>query len=913
MKRIKKRIKNSKRARNYMLSKSKIKPISLFKVQKIIHYKKYDVAIDHLVNLDQKDEKVRYLLGQAYIKKGESFKGIELLDSLQTNHSEINQYYAMAYQSVNQIDKAVNYWSKVKRISQLDAKQLLLAGTANLIVDDKETADEFLNELMKKSSKKDDVWDLLAKNNYWNYAAQYLQAHCNETNAEELEASTFEKLSQMYLKSFDYDAAKKNIKQAINVSPEPKYYYMLSGICQLLGDNDEGIQAINSSGLLGKGEMYKATYILGSHYFIKGDLENCAKSFIEYSLNADIYTYEIVSNPDYQQAVQAELAEDYETAVNLYTKVSYRYEGHCGLLFSKIGEMYYRLNRFDEACESFMMYNLSPDFPVYPLGSKGYTRDVIQNSEYYDYLTVRDNFVLYTSFSGSSFTGSPYALFKQLYTKPDLIHFVVYNGIENKNLEIEKLDNVYCIQANSKLHRRICSQAKILITNGTFPYAYIPRDEQIILNTWHGTPIKYLGYDVEDASYLLSRNVRNSFITSTHMIHPNQFTMDAMNNSFKLVGASDTNIAVTGYPRQDLMINISENRKDVIKEYLGIDKSKPVVLYAPTYRDSLLVTGEQRDTAMFEAVSKLSEAEEYNFLFKGHYFDASAKNKTNDIDTNELLSIVDVLISDYSSIVIDFMALKKPIIYFTYDLEEYRSERGFYFEIDTITDSMVSTLAELEKMIGEKLRSPVLDAKQLSATEKYCKYDDGKASERVIDFMLSKQTEKIKKEKILVYIGNLLNLEQNKIYFENQLNSYDKNNQEVTILIDENELKKDYDETYIDELIERGYLIAFYYGTLSKNIIEHYGYLALNRNNNFYNQRHKDICFSLMHRNAKRLFARCHYDTIDVIDNINNRDIMMTLAAIEATNKTIYFNKKGRNYSQLEEEINKEFYLIETK
>lgn len=891
MRRIKRKIANSNKAKSFIMTNSKIKAINVLKIEKLISHKKYDIAIENLNELIESKPSLKYytLLADAYLKSKNFVEAKKILEQYPRAGSHYHRDYALALQGSNNMYEAVKSWSNVKQISILSKPELLSAAVANLYVGDEQVAMIYLDSFIEKNKKDTPIWEVLAKNNHWNFAVKFLQTHVDNLVDSELTAEVLYRLGFMYVKNFDYQNAIKYIKLAIALEDNPLYAYTLAGVYQHTKQFDLGIEVLAESSLLGMIDQYKVTYLLGSLYMNNGDLENCAKTFIDYPPLAEISTDEVLNNVHYVLGLEAEANGDIKEAIKQYIEVTYTYNGHCKLLFTKIGELYYQLGDLKNACKYFLSYNISQDFPIYPLSKSGYTKDVINYSEYYDRLEVKENFVLYVSFSGANFTGSPYSIFKELYKREELVHFVVYNGEETRNSDVEKLDNVYCVQANSKLHRRLLCQAKFLITNGTFPYAYIAKEEQVVINTWHGTPIKYLGYDVEDASYLLSRNVRNSLITSTLMIHPNQFTMDAMNNSFKLEGVSDTKIEVTGYPRQDLMINLTAERRQEIIEYLEVDTTKPIVLYAPTYRDSLLVTGEQRDDQMLEAVSKLSQSTEYNFLFKGHYFDESAKNKTNDLDTNELLGIVDILVSDYSSIAIDFMAMKKPIIYYTYDLEEYRAERGFYFELETITNSMVSTLSELESKIVEKLNNHQLDEQQVEATKKFCYLDDGKATKRVVDLALEARAPITNdKKQVLLYAGNLLTINNSTNKLEELLSTYDPNTVDVTILLDESELKKGLDESYIDQLIERGFQITFYYGTVSRTIIEDAALELFNKNFGFVSAEHKNICIKMVQRNAKRLFGRAKYDQIDILENGNNSEITLTLCGLDINEKNLF-------------------------
>ena len=122
------------------------------------------------------------------------------------------------------------------------------------------------------------------------------------------------------------------------------------------------------------------------------------------------------------------------------------------------------------------------------------------------------------------------------------------------------------------------------------------------------------------------------------------------------------------------MLNISAEDQEKLKQQLVGDDNRPILLYAPTWRDYQTLEVQEQRTR--DTLAVLSESG-YHVIFKGHQFLEKKFRKLGFpippvwLDTNELLSVVDIVITDYSSIGIDFLATGRPTIYYVDDVEEY--------------------------------------------------------------------------------------------------------------------------------------------------------------------------------------------------------------------------------------------------
>ena len=140
---------------------------------------------------------------------------------------------------------------------------------------------------------------------------------------------------------------------------------------------------------------------------------------------------------------------------------------------------------------------------------------------------------------------------------------------------------------------------------------------------------------------------------------------------------------------------------------------KKVILYAPTFRDNQHTSGMGYTYALNIDFDRLKEkiGKDYVIIFRTHYFIANSfdfekykgfiYNMSNHDDVNDCYVLSDIIVTDYSSVFFDFANLKRPMLFYMYDLEEYKEElRGFYFEIeDVLPGPIVKTQEELEQEI----------------------------------------------------------------------------------------------------------------------------------------------------------------------------------------------------------------------
>jgi len=210
------------------------------------------------------------------------------------------------------------------------------------------------------------------------------------------------------------------------------------------------------------------------------------------------------------------------------------------------------------------------------------------------------------------------------------------------------------------------------------------------------------------------------------------------------------NFKITGYPRNDIFFNASVLFED-FKNKLNFEQYDKVILYAPTFRDE----PSMKVPFTREFLNKLNEylsQRNYVLLLKNHIegdIDLGIKNFSNifDIsnkveDIQNLLINTDILMTDYSSIVLDFVLLEKPMIFYPFDFSEYSKNRPWnmnYFEFlpGPFAKSEDELLDQL-KSIEQFFHNPDYQAKFQKFLKEIHKYKDGKSCERLYRLLVEK-------------------------------------------------------------------------------------------------------------------------------------------------------------------------------
>jgi CDP-glycerol glycerophosphotransferase len=291
------------------------------------------------------------------------------------------------------------------------------------------------------------------------------------------------------------------------------------------------------------------------------------------------------------------------------------------------------------------------------------------------------------------------------------------------------------------------ARCRYVISNDDMPDYFRKREGQVYLQTWHGTPLKRIGFDIGRPQFASGSayfdRLAGDVAKWDLLLSQNPFSTAIMRRAFRY----DGEICESGYPRNDVLSRGGE-RAAQIRELLRVPYGKRVVLYAPTWRDNqFYASGRYR----FDLRLDLDRAwqalgADHVILVRGHHHLANdvptgsrpgfVVNVTAYPDIAELFLISDVLITDYSSVMFDFATTGRPMLFFTYDLAHYRDQlRGFYFDLAAeapgpllaTSDEVIAALRDIAGVAAE------YQALYAAFAAKYCPLDDGKAAGRVCD------------------------------------------------------------------------------------------------------------------------------------------------------------------------------------
>jgi CDP-glycerol glycerophosphotransferase len=360
-------------------------------------------------------------------------------------------------------------------------------------------------------------------------------------------------------------------------------------------------------------------------------------------------------------------------------------------------------------------------------------------------LSSKKNDIIFESFQGKSYSDSPKYIYQYM-----IKHNMNYKFIWVANEGVHIPGHPTTVKRFSLKYYYYIARAKYIVSNVRMPNNYIKRDDQVYLQTWHGTPLKRLAGDMEDVhmpgtnSVKYKKNFNRETNKWDYLIAPNLYSAEIFKRAFWF----DNTLLKTGYPRNDILTN---NNDPVIidgfKKRLNLPSDKKIILYAPTWRDDeFYKVGKYHFSLRLDLERMQAElGDDYIILLRMHYVVASNLDLTGlegfayDVskynDVSELYLISDILITDYSSVFFDYANLRRPILFYTYDIEKYQGQlRGFYIDMEKeLPGPMLRTNDEVFEAIHniediEKKYHSRYDA----FYNRFCNWDDGRSSEKVV-------------------------------------------------------------------------------------------------------------------------------------------------------------------------------------
>ena len=351
------------------------------------------------------------------------------------------------------------------------------------------------------------------------------------------------------------------------------------------------------------------------------------------------------------------------------------------------------------------------------------------------FIKTDDRLILFNSFGGRKFNDSPRVLFETMSTDKRFLGYkFVWAFEEPEKFQIKGAES---IKIDSWKYFKTALKAKAWVSSVNIERGlHFKKNNTIYINTWHGAGTKKIGnacsgrkdYDFSVVDLML---VQSSFEREI-------FVRDFLCNPKA--------IRMVGFPRNDELFSLTEERKVELRKQFNIPKGKKVILYAPTWRDS-------KDGGMSYEFNppmniekwKRELSENYVMLFRMHTlttkfemtYDDFARDVSQYENLNHILAISDVVLTDYSTIVYDAAIVGSPFMCFGFDYDTYKDERGFYYDLEEVYPGGVlrtedEVLAAMDDYVNGKYKEGFMQFKR-----KYIEAG-GTATETIINELAEK-------------------------------------------------------------------------------------------------------------------------------------------------------------------------------
>lgn len=278
---------------------------------------------------------------------------------------------------------------------------------------------------------------------------------------------------------------------------------------------------------------------------------------------------------------------------------------------------------------------------------------------------------------------------------PEITPLFVINDSELRNSLSSKYGKQYFIETESIQGIRQALSAGVWFTSGGLPaYGIGLHKKRLIINLWHGVPLKKIALldpNLKKAARIYFKKIFSEnytcILTTSHELIP------LMARSFAV---SEDKIKVWGQPRNDGLFQKNDCREILGQLFPDLPEYTKTVLYAPTFRDygqvqlfpfkdfdqeQLEAFLEEKNMLLFIRTHVAEQGSAAPYLGKRIRFLGNEQAE----DVTGILNIFDCLITDYSSIYIDYLLTDKPMIFLPYDRQQYLDGRGMNFDYDDVT------------------------------------------------------------------------------------------------------------------------------------------------------------------------------------------------------------------------------------
>lgn len=350
----------------------------------------------------------------------------------------------------------------------------------------------------------------------------------------------------------------------------------------------------------------------------------------------------------------------------------------------------------------------------------------VPTSEFYLNLEVDPDLVVVEAL-GKQPRGSSLYILQEL-QKPEYGHpRIVFPTTEGTRAAAEALfeerdiEGVTCVVAGSDEYKRALFSARVLFNEVDFPNWWIKKPHQVYVNIWHGTPLKKLGR-AKGGIVHRDANASRNFTMADYVLCANEYSIEHILGDCDVLGLTHAKALMLGYPRTGEFFDAAMRER--VRARYGL-ADEQAIAWMPTYREYL--DGETANAFLRDIDDRLSDGQ---VLYVNLHHKTAAQVSyeglahvrpfPEGLDTYEFLCGVDVLVTDYSSIMFDFAVTRRKIVLYCPDAEEYERERGLYRSVD---DLPFPVARDADGLAAELARDPERGYDDAAFVDEFCAHD----------------------------------------------------------------------------------------------------------------------------------------------------------------------------------------------
>lgn len=311
------------------------------------------------------------------------------------------------------------------------------------------------------------------------------------------------------------------------------------------------------------------------------------------------------------------------------------------------------------------------------------------------------------------------------------------------------------------VYMELIETAQFLLTEVYLTAAWVKKEGQMYINIWHGTPLKKLGLAKNAKGKHKNGIQQSNFIDADYLLYPNDYTKKHMLESYKVADLMPSKVLKLGYPRTGGMLEAAQSDQTELRKMLA-PNGEHIYAYMPTWKDYLKVdqvvaeskelldyldANLREDQILYVNLHhRVSDSLDYSQFKRIRQFPPT-------VDSYKLLALTDALITDYSSVFYDYLALRRQIVLYCADYELYRKKRGTYMDLMELPFDKAVTPEEVLAAIN---RGKTYDDE--AAYQEFCAYDSVENAHKLCSLFLGTEDEveveaipKNKKKKVMIY------------------------------------------------------------------------------------------------------------------------------------------------------------------